>query len=197
MNWFEELDDPKAKEFVARWRAKFPNETYINDMGQNAYAAVYLYKKLVEMAGSTKLGGYPQADRHRQGLHRCAGGQGLHRPKSQHVAHRMWQISVDADAQCEDRAFLGSHRALLAGPNRLRPYQERPEGAVHAEQPAQEVIGRSGQGAGSFRLLSRAAVVDQREAKCSRPRSSRLSIRSADVFAFLVLAAAASRSSSA
>ena len=61
MNWFEELEDPKAKEFVARWRAKFPTETYINDMGQNAYAAIYMYKKLVEMAGgSTKLADHSQ-----------------------------------------------------------------------------------------------------------------------------------------
>jgi branched-chain amino acid transport system substrate-binding protein len=36
MNWFEELNSPEALAFKARWRAKFPDETYINDMGQNA-----------------------------------------------------------------------------------------------------------------------------------------------------------------
>ena len=96
MNWFEELDDPKAKEFVARWRAKFPNETYINDMGQNAYAAVYLYKKLVEMAGSTKLGDIRKQIATGKACIDAPEGQVCIDPKSQHVAHRMWQISVDA-----------------------------------------------------------------------------------------------------
>ena len=97
MNWFEELDDPKAKEFVARWRAKFPNETYINDMGQNAYAAIYMYKKLVEMAGgSTKLADIRKKIATGKACIDAPEGQICIDPKSQHAAHRMWQISVDA-----------------------------------------------------------------------------------------------------
>ena len=97
MNWFEELDDPKAKEFVARWRAKFPNETYINDMGQNAYAAIYMYKKLVEMAGgSTKLADIRKQIATGKACIDAPEGQICIDPKSQHAAHRMWQISVDA-----------------------------------------------------------------------------------------------------
>ncbi len=96
MNWFEELEDPKAKEFVDRWHAKFPNETYINDMGQNAYAAVYLYKKLVEMAGSTKLEDIRKQIATGKACIDAPEGQICIDPKSQHAAHRMWQISVDA-----------------------------------------------------------------------------------------------------
>lgn len=97
MNWFEELDDPKVKEFVARWRAKFPNETYINDMGQNAYAAVYMYKKLVEMAGgSTKLADIRKQIATGKACIDAPEGQICIDPKSQHAAHRMWQVSVDA-----------------------------------------------------------------------------------------------------
>jgi branched-chain amino acid transport system substrate-binding protein len=99
MNWFEELDaaDPTAKAFVDRWHAKFPNETYINDMGQNAYAAVYLYKKLVEMAGgSTKLADLRKQIATGKACIDAPEGQICIDPKSQHVSHRMWQISVDA-----------------------------------------------------------------------------------------------------
>jgi branched-chain amino acid transport system substrate-binding protein len=97
MNWFEELAaaDPTAKAFVDRWHAKFPNETYINDMGQNAYAAVYLYKKLVEMAGSTKLADIRKQIASGKACIDAPEGQICIDPKSQHVAHRMWQISVD------------------------------------------------------------------------------------------------------
>ncbi len=95
MNWFEELDDPTAKEFVARWRAKFPDETYINDMGQNAYAAVYLYKQLVEMAGSTELAPIREQIATGKACIDAPEGQICVDPKSQHVTHRMWQISVD------------------------------------------------------------------------------------------------------
>ena len=97
MNWFEELTSPEAQAFVKRWHAKFPDETYINDMGQNAYAAVYLYKKLVEMAGSTKLEDIRKQIATGQACIDAPEGQICIDPKSQHVSHRMWQISVDAN----------------------------------------------------------------------------------------------------
>ena len=52
-NWFEEIDTPEADAFKKRWHAKFPNETYINDI--NADNALYMYKTLAEKAKSTKL----------------------------------------------------------------------------------------------------------------------------------------------
>ncbi|HEX2527933.1 MAG TPA: urea ABC transporter substrate-binding protein [Geminicoccus sp.] len=97
MNWFEEVSSPDADAFKQRWRAKFPEETYINDMGQNAYAAVYLYKKLVEMAeGSTELADLRTQIATGQACIDAPEGQICIDPKSQHVSHRMWQVSVDA-----------------------------------------------------------------------------------------------------
>jgi branched-chain amino acid transport system substrate-binding protein len=97
MNWFEELNSPEALAFKGRWRAKFPDETYINDMGQNAYAAVYLYKKLVKMAASTELAPIREQIATGQACIEAPEGQICVDPKSQHVSHRMWQISVDAE----------------------------------------------------------------------------------------------------
>src|SRR4030088_1439078 len=55
-NYIEEIDTPASKDFVKRWKAKFPNEPYINQEGENSYLAVYLYKEMVEKAnGSTKI----------------------------------------------------------------------------------------------------------------------------------------------
>jgi branched-chain amino acid transport system substrate-binding protein len=97
MNWFEELNSPEALAFKARWRDKFSDETYINDMGQNANAAVYLYKKLVEMAGSTELAAVREQIATGQACIDAPEGQICVYPKSQHVSHRMRQISVDAE----------------------------------------------------------------------------------------------------
>ncbi len=96
MNWFEELDSPEATAFKERWHAKFPDEPYINDMGQNAYSAIYLYKKLVEMAdGSTKLDDLRKAIATGEACIDAPEGEICIDPKSQHVSHRMWQVSVD------------------------------------------------------------------------------------------------------
>ena len=98
MNWFEELDTPEANAFKERWRAKFPDEMYINDMGQNAYSAIYLYKKLVEMAdGSTDLADLREAIATGEACIDAPEGEICIDPKSQHVSHRMWQVSVDDD----------------------------------------------------------------------------------------------------
>src|SRR6202035_2362565 len=54
-NWFEEINTPEGEVFKKRWHAKFPDEQYINDMGYNAYTALYMYKTMVERAKSIKL----------------------------------------------------------------------------------------------------------------------------------------------
>jgi branched-chain amino acid transport system substrate-binding protein len=97
MNWFEEIDRPEAKEFVARWHAKYPNETYINDMGENEYAAVYMYKKLAEMAGSTDIDKIRQQIATGKACIDAPEGQICIDPKSQHASHQMTQIGVDAN----------------------------------------------------------------------------------------------------
>jgi len=95
-NWFEEIDTPQANDFKKRWHAKFPNETYINDMGYNAYTAVYQYKQLVEAAKSTKLADLRKVIATGKACIEAPEGQICIDPKSQHTSHRMRLIAVDA-----------------------------------------------------------------------------------------------------
>ena len=94
-NWFEEIDTPEAADFKKRWHAKFPNEPYINDMGYNAYAALYMYKDLVEKAKSTKLADLRKVIATGQACIDAPEGKVCIDPKSQHTSHRMRLISVD------------------------------------------------------------------------------------------------------
>ncbi len=94
-NWFEEIDTPEAEAFKKRWHAKFPNEMYINDMGYNAYTAVYQYKMLVEAAKSTKLADIRKVIATGKACVEAPEGQVCIDPKSQHTSHRMRLIAVD------------------------------------------------------------------------------------------------------
>jgi len=94
-NWFEEIDTPEANDFKKRWRAKFPDETYINDMGYNAYTAVYMYKTMVEQAKSTKLEDLRKVIAAGKACIDAPEGKICVDPKSQHTSHRMRLISVD------------------------------------------------------------------------------------------------------
>ena len=93
-NWFEEIDTPEADAFKKRWHAKFPNETYINDMGYNAYNALYMYKTLVEKAKSTKLDDLRKVIATGDACIEAPEGKVCVDPKSQHTSHRMRLISV-------------------------------------------------------------------------------------------------------
>jgi branched-chain amino acid transport system substrate-binding protein len=54
-NFIEEVDTPAAKAFIEKFKAKFPDEPYINQEAANSYIAMNLYKQMVERAnGSTK-----------------------------------------------------------------------------------------------------------------------------------------------
>jgi branched-chain amino acid transport system substrate-binding protein len=97
INWFEEIDRPAAKDFVKRWHAKYPDEFYINDMGENEYAAVYMYKKLVEMAGSTDIAKIRQQIATGNACIDAPEGKICIDPKSQHASHQMTLLSVAAD----------------------------------------------------------------------------------------------------
>jgi branched-chain amino acid transport system substrate-binding protein len=93
-NWFEEIDTPEANEFKKRWHAKFPDELYINDMGYNAYNALYMYKTLVEKAKSTKLDDIRKVIATGDACIEAPEGKVCIDPKSQHTSHRMRLISV-------------------------------------------------------------------------------------------------------
>lgn len=94
-NWFEEIDTPAATDFKKRWHAKFPDEPYINDMGQNAYVALYMYKEIVERAKSTKLADMRKVVAAGDVCINAPEGKVCMDPKSQHSSHNMSLISVD------------------------------------------------------------------------------------------------------
>ena len=94
-NWFEEINTPEAIDFKKRWHAKFPDEQYINDMGYNAYTAIYMYKQLVEAAKSTALADLRKVIATGKACIEAPEGQICIDPKSQHTSHRMRLISVD------------------------------------------------------------------------------------------------------
>jgi branched-chain amino acid transport system substrate-binding protein len=94
-NWFEEIATPEADAFKKKWRAKFPSEPYINDMGYNAYVTMYLYKNIVESAKSTKLADMRKVIATGNACVDAPEGKICIDPKSQHMSHRMRLIDVD------------------------------------------------------------------------------------------------------
>ena len=94
-NWFEEIASPEADAFKKKWRAKFPSEPYINDMGYNAYVTMYLYKNIVETAKSTKLADMRKVIATGNACVDAPEGKICVDPKSQHMSHRMRLIDVD------------------------------------------------------------------------------------------------------
>src|SRR3979411_2948970 len=53
VNYVEEVDTPQRNACAQKWKAKFPNEPYINQEDENSYHAVYIYKQMVERAGGS------------------------------------------------------------------------------------------------------------------------------------------------
>jgi branched-chain amino acid transport system substrate-binding protein len=98
-NWFEEIDTPEANDFKKRWHARFPDEPYINDMGYNAYNALYMYKALVEKAKSIKLDDIRKVIATGDACIDAPEGKVCIDPKSQHTSHRMRLISVGPQHQ--------------------------------------------------------------------------------------------------
>ena len=97
-NWIEEIADPKSKEFVAKWRKKFPNEPYINQEAENSYLAVYLYKQMVERAkGSTKRDDLRAVIAKGDVCFDAPEGKVCIDPKSQHMSHTIYLAKVGAD----------------------------------------------------------------------------------------------------
>ena len=96
-NWFEEIDTPAANDFKKRWHAKFPDEAYINDMGYNAYTALYMYKMLVEKAQSTKKADLRKVIATGEACIDAPEGKICIDPKSQHTSHHMRLIGVNPD----------------------------------------------------------------------------------------------------
>jgi len=96
MNWFEEHDTAEVKEFVARWRAKFPTRPTSTTWARELEA---IREQIVTGQACIEA---PE-------------GEICIDPKSQHVTNRMTQISVD---ETHEVTQLGPDRALLAGRDR-------------------------------------------------------------------------------
>jgi branched-chain amino acid transport system substrate-binding protein len=94
-NWFEELDTPEANDFKRRWRAKFPKETYINDMGYNAYVAVKMYQMLADRAKSLGKDDIRKVIAQGNAGIDAPEGHIVIDPKSQHTSHHMRLLGVD------------------------------------------------------------------------------------------------------
>jgi branched-chain amino acid transport system substrate-binding protein len=97
-NYIEEVDTPESKDFVKRWRAKFPNEPYINQEAENSYLAVYLYKEMVEKAnGSTKIPDIRKAIATGDINFDAPEGRVTIDPRSQHMSHTIYLAKVNDD----------------------------------------------------------------------------------------------------
>lgn len=101
VNYVEEIDTPASKEFVAKFHAKFPDEPYINQEASNSYAAVYLYKQLVERAKSTDLAEIRKVIAAGDVCVAGPGGEMCIDPKSQHVSHTIHLAHVTEDHSVE------------------------------------------------------------------------------------------------
>ncbi|WP_375465182.1 urea ABC transporter substrate-binding protein [uncultured Methylobacterium sp.] len=95
-NYIEEVDSPGSKAFLAKWKAKFPNEPYVNQEAENSYHAVYLYKQMVERAdGSTKRADLRKVIAAGDVCVEAPEGKVCIDPKSQHVSHTIYLAKVD------------------------------------------------------------------------------------------------------
>ncbi|WP_245308724.1 urea ABC transporter substrate-binding protein [Aurantimonas sp. 22II-16-19i] len=96
-NWIEEVDNPASKAFVEKWRAKFPDEPYINQEAENSYIAVYLYKQMVERAKSTDHDAIRKVIAEGDVCMDAPEGRVCIDPKSQHMSHTIYLAKVGED----------------------------------------------------------------------------------------------------
>ncbi|WP_062227745.1 urea ABC transporter substrate-binding protein [Aureimonas frigidaquae] len=97
-NYIEEVDTPASKAFVEKFKAKFPDEPYINQEAANSYIALNLYKIMVERAG-----GSTDREELRKVIAKgdvCFDGPSGNvclDPKSQHMSHNIYLAKVNED----------------------------------------------------------------------------------------------------
>ena len=117
-SWVEEMDTPAANAFKTRWRERFPEEVYISAMGYNAYAAIYLYKAMVEKATSLSKADLRRVIASGDAQFDAPGGPMRIDPKSQHTAQHMRLFAVGADhrvSEVEDFGMVEPHWLGEAG----------------------------------------------------------------------------------
>lgn len=97
-NYIEEVDTPASKAFLAKVKAMFPDEPYVNQEAANSYIAMYLYKQMVERAdGSTKRDDLRKIIAAGDVCFDGPSGNVCLDPKSQHMSHTIFLAKVNAD----------------------------------------------------------------------------------------------------
>lgn len=97
-NYIEEVDTPESKAFIEKFRAKFPNEPYINQEAANSYIGLNLYKQMVERAnGSTNREDLRKIIAEGDVCFDGPSGNVCLDPKSQHMSHTIYLAKVEAD----------------------------------------------------------------------------------------------------
>lgn len=96
-NYIEEIETPESQAFVEKFRARFPDETYINQEAANSYIAVNLYKQLVERAGSTDREAIRTVIAEGDVCFDGPSGNVCLDPKSQHMSHTIFLAKVEED----------------------------------------------------------------------------------------------------
>ncbi len=97
-NYIEEVNTPASKAFLEKFRAKFPNEPYVNQEAANSYIAINLYKHMVERAnGSTKREALRKVLAQGDVCFDGPSGNVCLDPKSQHMSHTIFLVKVGGD----------------------------------------------------------------------------------------------------
>lgn len=97
-NYIEEVETPASKAFIEKFRAKFPDEPYINQEAANSYIAMNLYKQLVERAdGSTVRDDLRKVIAEGDVCFDGPSGNVCLDPKSQHMSHTIFLAKVNDD----------------------------------------------------------------------------------------------------
>lgn len=97
-NYIEEVDTPASQEFLTRFRARFPDEPYVNQEAANSYIALYLYKQMVERAdGSTDREDLRKIIAEGDVCFDGPSGNVCLDPKSQHMSHTIYLAKVEDD----------------------------------------------------------------------------------------------------
>lgn len=96
-NYIEEVDTPASQAFVEKFRARFPETVYINQEAANSYIGLYLYKQLVERAGTTDHDALRTEIAKGDVCFDGPSGNVCLDPKSQHMSHTIYLAKVGED----------------------------------------------------------------------------------------------------
>jgi len=96
-NYIEEIDTPESQAFIEKFRAKFPDEPYINQEAANSYIAMHLYKQLVERAGTTDREALREVIAEGDVCFDGPSGTVCLDPQSQHMSHTIFLAKVEPD----------------------------------------------------------------------------------------------------